>query len=118
MYFGKDEKAIDFYFKGAVPGEYYDLLFFLIEVSLKSEPSYGEIGVFDVVFWGLILGDGGISENRPYFSLDAVVELVIFGFIVAWAPVMEVAVDAVLYLDMHGSFNLIILLICLDLPST
>lgn len=62
-------------------GEDYNLLFLLVEVSLKSETSCREVGVFDVMFWRVILGDGDVLEDGPYFSLDAVVELVVFGFV-------------------------------------
>lgn len=62
-------------------GEDYNLLFLLVEVSLKSETSGREVGVFDVMFWRVILGDGDVLEDGPYFSLDAVVELVVFGFV-------------------------------------
>lgn len=39
LYFGKNQQAVDFDFEGAVPGEDDDLLFLLIEVSLKSQAS-------------------------------------------------------------------------------
>lgn len=81
LYFGKDKQAVDFDLEGTVSGEDYNLLFLLVEVSLKSETSGREVGVFDVMFWRVILGDGDVLEDGPYFSLDAVVELVVFGFV-------------------------------------
>ena len=76
-------------------------LFLLIEESLESKAWGCDIHVSDVMFWGMIFGDGDILADWPSFGFDAVVEFMILGFVVAGAPVMEVAVDAVFNLDMH-----------------
>ena len=66
--------------------------------------------MFGVVLWGFVLGDCYISANRFRFFGYALEEVLILLFVVSGAPLMEVAIDAVFNLDIHG-FKLIILLL-------
>ena len=49
----------------------------------------------------MIFGDGDVFADRSSFSFNSIVEFMILGFVVAGAPVVQVAVDAVFNLDMH-----------------
>jgi hypothetical protein len=63
----------------------------------------------DVVFGYLISSDLDIPKHSPNLSLQFLIELMVFSFVVPRAPVVQMTVDAVLYLDMHAN-RLIILL--------
>lgn len=73
--------------------------------------------MFGVVLWGFVLGDCYISANRFRFFGYALEEVLILLFVVSGAPLMEVAIDAVFNLDIHG-FKLIILLQLPRISST
>lgn len=66
-----------------MPGENNYFLFLLIEISLKSQPSGRKVGVFDKMLRGLIFGDVAVLEDLSGFGFNAIVELMILGFIVA-----------------------------------
>ena len=53
------------------------------------------------MLWGFILRDSYIFDDGLGFFNDAVEENLVLLLIVPWAPVMEVAIDAVFNLDMH-----------------
>lgn len=105
LQFGEDEDAVDLHFEGAVPGEGHDLVLLLIEVSVESEGHGGDVVPLYVMFGWFIARDVRALEEGPYLGFEFVVELVVLGLVVARAPVVQVAVDAVLNLDLHERSN-------------
>ena len=100
--FGKDQHSIDFYLEGAMPRKINKLLLAFIIVSLYlGAVSCTPVPMFGVVLWRLVLGKIYIFEDSFGLCGNFDEEFLIFFFIVSWAPVVEMAIDAVFYLDEH-----------------
>lgn len=63
----------------------------------------------EILRW-LILDNGKVFEDGASLALKSVVELMIFGLVMARAPVMKVAVNAMLNFDVQHKIYLIKLL--------
>jgi hypothetical protein len=102
LQFGKDEHAVDFDFKGAVLWEGDEVLPDLVVVPFHFHAVCGApTPVFGEVFGRFIFTDGDMFEDRLSFVCDAVEEVLVLFFVVTRTPVMKMAIDAVLNLDMH-----------------
>jgi hypothetical protein len=101
LQFGKDENSIDFNLEGAVSGEDNFFIFVLIEVvvDLQSDSRAG-VPLLEVV-GRVVFDDFCIFEGRLDLAFQFVVEFVVFGLVVAGAPVVQVAIHAMLNFYYH-----------------
>ena len=85
-----------------MPGEGDELLFGFIEVPFDFCIVGGAPApVFGVMRWWLILGHGDVGVDFLSLADDAMEEILVFFLLMAGAPLMEMAIDAVFNLDMH-----------------
>jgi len=99
---GKDQHSIDLHLKRPMSGESDELLFWFIVVSFDfCVVSWAPTPVFGVVRWRFILRNSRIGIDFFGFADDTMEEVLIFFLLMARAPLMEVAIDAMFNLDMH-----------------
>lgn len=90
-----------------MPGKYHIFVSLLVVIAMCG--LRGPIGsVLLVIVMGyLILVDFGMAIDGFDLGLELVVEFVVFGLVVPGAPVVEVAVDAVLNFYEHVNYTMI-----------
>lgn len=86
-------------------GKGHNFVLLLVEVSMQAEGERGNVVALDVMLRRLVARDVCSLEEGSHLCFQFIVEVVVLGLVVARAPVVQVAVYAVLNLDMHQRSN-------------
>ncbi len=98
---GEDEDSIELDLKGSMPRKDHFFLTLFVKVVMDLQAGSGS-GVPGLVMGRrAIFDDGWMWEKGLGLGFHFVEEVMVLGLVVPGAPVVEVAVDAVLYFDDH-----------------
>ena len=104
LYFGEDKHVIDPNFEGSVSRIGYNFSLLLVIIAMQAEREWAGVIDLRIIRWWLISVDFyllWIFEEGVDFRFQFIIEFHIFVLVVPGAPIVEVAINAMLNLDMH-----------------